>query len=230
MSFKTFVLLAISTFTFAGDPPLTPDASKALADYQKAEENAKVEFEKRVGVARDKAVTALQAAMTKATRAGDLTGALAIKAEVDKLAGPSAPTPPNKVEISHAEAIALNKAIKAGQITDEQWNAIGSDPLTVNASGLFDTGIVAKKGEVYVVVPSPTDTWTGSANKLAEYPLVTYLGSKTVAGQMAMQVKIESNIMDSFMTVGEGRILVGPNDSKPGDNGGQIRIKIIKVK
>ena len=77
MALKPLSLLVASSLLLAGDPPLNPDATKALSDYQRTEEAAKAEYDKRVCAAKEKAIAALQAAVAKATKSGDLDAALA---------------------------------------------------------------------------------------------------------------------------------------------------------
>lgn len=88
---RYFLLLLIASFAFAGDPPaekpLPPDVQKIVDAQVKAEGAAKAVYNETVAKATFAAAKQLDAVVKEKTKKGDLEGALAAKAILDKWNG-----------------------------------------------------------------------------------------------------------------------------------------------
>jgi len=87
----TYVLLLITACAFAEDPPLPPDAQKVIDKQTIALEAAKKAYDAAVAKANADAAKGLEPVVVKLTKAGDLNGALAVKAAMEKIASDAEP-------------------------------------------------------------------------------------------------------------------------------------------
>jgi hypothetical protein len=200
--------------------PLPAGAKVTMERYDKAAADAKKAFEAKCAEAAEVARKELMKIQEQETRAGRLETALAIKAEIERL--------PEKAEPAAALSYPdIAKRIKDGTYTAEEWNKLVA-PKVVSVPANHEqtvTEYVLKRGDIYLVVPCPTDEWLG--NTFIGKP-TNYLGNS--AGFLRLRVMVGDLFMKGFVAEGEGKLILSPYDTDYGDNGGGVRVKILKVR
>lgn len=114
--------------------------------------------------------------------------------------------------------------LKAGD-----WAALPGLEIKVLATvQKTETGITLAGGDVYVVVPHPTDVWT-------QGPVAKYTKTVWNTGELDLRWFVgkdstnTAESIDNCIVRGEGALLLGHGDANAGDNWGFIRVKIVKI-
>ncbi len=115
------------------------------------------------------------------------------------------------------------------KLKSADWAALPGLEIKVLATAQkTETGITLADGDVYVVVPHPTDQWT--QGPVAKYTKTTWntgeLDLRWFAGKESTNTAEKS---DNCIVRGEGAFLLGHGDANAGDNWGFIRVKIVKI-
>ncbi len=236
------MLLALfSTISAAEDAAAKLPAAlqTELADYDsdvgKIQAKADAEKAKRAG----ELAKVLAKAQTDATKKGDLETALAIKAKIDALPIDRLDDLGNRVPAAQQGAVdveALASAIKKGELTEAQWNAIKAPEITCDAKGKMDLKTTLTKSQRCLVVPNPADRWQGEPGS----PKFGYAGQAGSNGDgwayYSMIVRVSEDDANAHPLVGEP-ILSGPGkvyawlfwNGSP-NHVGSIRVKVIPVR
>jgi hypothetical protein len=208
--------------------PLPPAAKQSMDRYDKAVADAKRAQDAAIAKAAAATRKDLEQILVTETKAGHLEAAMAVKLRLEQLAvlqeEPSKEIP--KTYLSVAEKLA------EGTLTDPEWKALPGQKVHADARSVTETKIVVKKGEAWLVAPSPTDKWVGSDTM----PALNYLGDRT--GKLAiypecmrMEIKIEkTKPIKGYIVEEEGEITLNPKDHYLGDNSGTITVKIIRIR
>lgn len=122
------------------------------------------------------------------------------------------------------KATELNAKISRKEFTDEEWAAVPAQILKLDAKDPRSSSkIKVAAGELYFVVPHPSDTWK---NQTAGESL-TWRGNAN--GDMKLMIRCgEKELHDLFVNE-VGLLTLGPNDKICGDNDGSLRVKILRV-
>lgn len=122
------------------------------------------------------------------------------------------------------QATKLETKITKKELTEDEWTEISAQTLKLDAQeSRSSTKIKVAAGELYFIVPHPTDTWkshpvneslTWQGNAKDEMKLMIRCGEKEISGLFVSEA---------------GLLTLGPNDKACGDNEGFIRVKIIRV-
>jgi hypothetical protein len=198
--------------------PLPAAARVAMERYDKQVAEAKKTFDVKATEAADVARKELARLQEQETRAGRLDAALAIKAEIERL--------PEKAEpVSIPPYLEIAKRLKDGTYTAEEWNKLVAPKVSVPATHeQTPTDYVLRKGDIYVVVPCPTDEWTGNVS------FGKPTGYQGNGGYLRLRVMVGDLFMKGFVAEGEGKLILSPFDQDYGDNSGAVRVKIIKIR
>lgn len=122
------------------------------------------------------------------------------------------------------QANGIEEKLRAKTFTVEDWDALQVPVLTLDSKEPRNpTKIKVAMGDLYLVVPHPTDTWQANA----DWEKVDFRGNKE--GHMRMIVRCGEKEVDGFFVSETGPLTIGPKDEKCGDNVGAIRVKIIRV-
>jgi len=223
------LLAALPLFAQSSDltPPTKPDqlpstAKQTVERYDKAAAEAKKTFDAAIVKAADAARKDLTKIQESETKAGRLETAMAVKNQIDRL--PNAESTAFEIPKLYLD---LEERIETGTVTATEWRDLPGTKFRVEASAILDlTKIVLKKGDLFIVVPCPTDKWAGSI----DYPMVNYLGTNGSNTGMRLQVKVGDTAMKAFMAEGEGVLSMRANDTQPAGNPGSVTVKIIRIR
>lgn len=247
----TLIVLLVPTSILFAQPadlisPVKPDglpvaAKQAIERHDKAVDAAKKAYDAALAKAAADARKDLEKILDTETRAGRLESALAVKARMELLAQPggagtaapaAAPAAtPASTELPKAYQ-ALVEKVQSGTLTEAEWKGLPGQKLPVDSKKVLDTGIMVKKGEVYLVVPNPGDKWFGSDTM----PALDYRGDltgKLAIYKEAMRLLVKLNrtsTIKNYVVDEEGEITLNANDHYLADNRGVIDVKVIRVK
>ncbi len=225
MRFITLLALAllIAPFTHAAESKLPADATKLVEAFDTDAAKIRADAEKAVDKRAAELTAKLQKAQDAAMKRGDLDGANAIKAAIEKAA-------PNAVSKSGGSEIAdpsqLLHAIP--RMNAKEWDALPGTEITVMAAReKTDTGITLAKNERYIVVPHPTDLWAmGPKDKYAN---VKWDGEIHMMIKVGAADSVDASLPGKLVAQGEGELMLSASDGNFGDNWGSVRVKILKV-
>lgn len=122
------------------------------------------------------------------------------------------------------KATDLNSKISKMELTEDEWSAVPAQIIKLDAKdSRGNTKIKIGVGELYFIVPHPTDTWksqptseslTWAGNGHREMKLMIRCGEREISGLFVSEV---------------GPLTLGPNDKVCSDNEGSLRVKILRV-
>jgi len=122
------------------------------------------------------------------------------------------------------QATALDAKISKKELTEDEWAAIPGQTLKVDAKEpRSTTKIKVAPGELYFIVPHPTDTW----KNYAAGDILTWRGNEK--NEMKLMIRCGEKDITGLFVSETGLLTMGPNDKGCGDNEGFIRVKIIRV-
>lgn len=223
------IVLLVPTSILFGQPadlspvvkpdPMPAAARQTMEKYDRSVAEAKKACDAAVVRAADAARKELLRLQEQETKAGRLDAALAIKDQVDRL--------PEKAEpASTPPYLEIAKRLKDGTYTAEEWNKLVAPKVSVPAIHEQTlTDYVLRKGDIYLVVPCPTDEWSGN---VSFGKTVGYQGNS--GGFLRLRVMVGDLIVKGFVAEGEGKLILSPFDQDYGDNSGAVRVKIIKIR
>lgn len=120
-------------------------------------------------------------------------------------------------------ATKLETQIARQELNEETWDALAAQPFTVEAGERHNrTKITVAPGELYLVVPHPTDTWGRK-----DSGKITWRG--TADGSMKLVIRCDTTRLDSLFVSEPGLLTLSALSESPRDNHGSIRVKIIRV-
>jgi len=187
--------------------------SEAEAKFNREYDAAKAVFDKAVKVARDKLIVAYNKEMKRLTTTGDLDGAVALRDKIES----------------------LSPKVEQPQLA---WDDIKAPIFVVQADKPFEVGVLGP-GK-WKIIPNMDDKWTTSVahpDQNVSCDGVPSRDNKSFTLQhknlmlLIYKFKTSVEVIDSYQTIitGPGKLTLLANDSGYGDNGGSIRVKIIKV-
>jgi hypothetical protein len=227
-------------------------AQHVIEIYQATIEKVVAHARQDIAKQRDQVIADLQEEKKRQTEHGDLPAAMAIKAKIEALASgrdlEALLDPQSNLLVGSAnEAFADERniqrrtvaeacALHLPDMTNAEWDALGGLSFGLDAqsqSGLVDTRIQMKTGDVVLVVPNPTDKWRCGTSPTDNAPM-NYLGdiAKDPHGTIrwgCLYVQLGQSILPVGLVSGAGRLLLKCNDGTTADNSGVIRVKILKV-
>ena len=122
------------------------------------------------------------------------------------------------------KATGLDAKIKKMELTEEEWAAIPAQILKLDAKDQrSNTKIRIAAGELYFIVPHPTDTWKNQATG----ENLTWRGNAN--GEMKLMIRCGEKESNDLFVNEVGSLTLGPNDKGCGDNEGSLRVKILRV-
>jgi len=122
------------------------------------------------------------------------------------------------------QATELDTKISKKEFTEEDWAAIPAQSLKLDAKEpRSNTKIKVAAGELYFIVPHPTDAWKNQPTGES----FTWRGKDD--GDMKLMIRCGEKEIPGLFVSETGLMTMGPNDKGCGDNEGSIRIKIIRV-
>ena len=122
------------------------------------------------------------------------------------------------------QANKIEEKLRAKTFSVEEWDAIQVPVLTLDAKEpRTPAKIKVAAGDLYLVVPHPTDIWQASP----DLPKVDFRGGNE--GLMRLLVRCGEKEVDGFFVSETGPLTLGPKDDRCGDNVGAIRAKILRV-
>lgn len=182
-------------------------------------------YDDKVKAAKEVLAVKLKAEIAAKTRAGDLDGALKIKARLEEASQVSQDTAAKKPnQIVHENDVDYNN------LTAEFWDSVPVSPIKVDASSKsVDAKMELGIGERVIIIPHPDDKW--KANPTGE-PSDFRGFNEAPNGMPWMQLcfKIGPGKMQKYgVAEGPGKLTLMANDTGYGDNSGSIRVKIVKI-
>lgn len=122
------------------------------------------------------------------------------------------------------QATALDTKISKKELTDDDWASIPGQTLNLDAKEPRSSSkIKVAAGELYFIVPHPSDTWKNQPSGES----LTWRGKD--GGDMKLMIRCGEKEITGLFVNEIGLLTLGPNDKGCGDNEGSIRVKIIRV-
>lgn len=226
---RRFVIpLLAAAAVFAEDPP---EVRAVITRMEKAIAEAETTSLLAQGKAMEAAAKDLEKLLAREKKGSDL--AVELKTRIDQLNAEAALLKDQPLY----RAVQIEKALAAGTFTVKEWNAVVTDmQVTIDAKEEWtQTKFRMQEGEIWLIVPHPSDTWTGHVGN----EMVNYLGHKgDVKGGMRLAIRIgdkdKGRVVSNrsfLLRSGAGALYLGCADSGDwGDNGGAIKVKLLKVR
>lgn len=121
-------------------------------------------------------------------------------------------------------ATELDTKIRMKELTEEDWASIPGQTLNLEAKDSRSSSkIKVAAGELYFIVPHPSDTWKNQASGDS----LTWRGKD--GGDMKLVIRCGEKEITGLFVNEIGLLTLGPKDKSCGDNEGSIRVKIIRV-
>lgn len=122
------------------------------------------------------------------------------------------------------QATELDTKISKSDLTEDDWTSIPGQTLNLDAKeSRSSSKIKVAAGELYFIVPHPSDTWKNQASGDS----LTWRGKD--GGDMKLMIRCGEKEITGLFVNEMGLLTLGPNDKGCGDNEGSIRVKIIRV-
>ena len=122
------------------------------------------------------------------------------------------------------KATELDAKISRKELTEEEWATLPAQILKLDAKdSRNNTKIKIAAGDLYFIVPHPTDTWKSQPTSES----LTWRGN--INGEMKVIIRCGEKEVPGLFVNEVGPLTLGPNDKACGDNEGSIRVKILRV-
>lgn len=243
MRFLSIILFLLSLPLSAAD--LSRDAQRAITAHDQAVAEAKAIYEKALAEAAQTLVTQLETEMEKATKRADLDGAIALRDKIEEVKqcvpeqdegsldllragdGPQVKNEEKKGDILSLDAARAEAAMRLAT-TEKGWESVPGEAIQVSINhASTPSGITLREGDVYLMLPHPTDMWAGSNWRgLDRFP--DHNGLKGVNGQ-ALIWSIGGVRSGSQKISGIGELTFRSNITMFAGKYGTVRVKLIKV-
>ncbi|MDA3959980.1 MAG: hypothetical protein PF961_04250 [Planctomycetota bacterium] len=202
---------AVLALAAAEGPQLPRGVERALSSYEKAAAKAQEAYDEAMADAVAEAVKDLTKEQEKATKAGSLDLALAIRAKIDELT----PVPEDGADLAGGGKGRVRQSRVSIPAAGE--SSLGELPAGVKLSIAYDSGLWGFGGSMGSTVKSPDDPSAPDALQVAlVYPsgTVTPIGTGTASLPFVVAIK----------EAGEYRLRM--RDAKPHDNVGEVVYRV----
>lgn len=175
----------------------------------------------RVGLIKE--LTKAQDAVTKK---GDLEGAMAIKAEIEKqtqeISSLHSPQQDAAMKMQTANSI-ITKGLN-----EKEWDKMPGETIEITA---ITPTVIPASSSPRIIVPHPTDTWNNNTGDCSSMGNGRLWQGLPMAGMIAMDEAQQKTAVGKGYVLNENhQITITMNDGNLTDNSGKIRVKICMIK